>query len=498
MNKTILNKQIPLDTSLLESKLNITGVKSIHRACDDLLNKYSSVLQINPVLTREIVSHQGNKKLPFYRWLKFKEAYSVNLVKYFLDLYHPQNKKCPTIIDPFSGIGTTLTVAASEGWKATGIEIMPVGIAAIKARISANKINKLKFEGVLRKFKRAKNSNKSAGRHFNYLKITDRAFPCDTEREIKIYEEFVENIKDEDIRYVFWFACLTVLEEISFTRKDGQYLRWDYRSNRNLKSKFHKGPILSFKEAINNKLSEIKDDIDMNLPSARLESVNIIEGSCLDEMPRFPGNKFSMIMTSPPYCNRYDYTRTYALELAFIGKNDAELKDLRQAMLSCTVENKSKVAALESYYAAMGETDTFQRAHKRFQNHRALREVLSNLNRAKINCELNNDNIPGLVENYFYEMNILISEFYRTLKVDGRVIMVNDNVQYNGSEIPVDLILSDLAQQEGFIVEHIWVLPKGKGNSSQQMGLHGRKELRKCVYVWKKEMNLKGDKDYRA
>jgi hypothetical protein len=30
------------------------------------------------------------------------------------------------------------------------------------------------------------------------------------------------------------------------------------------------------------------------------------------------------------------------------------------------------------------------------------------------------------------------------------------------------------------------VLPTGKGNSSQQMGLHGRDMLRKCIYVWRK------------
>jgi hypothetical protein len=30
------------------------------------------------------------------------------------------------------------------------------------------------------------------------------------------------------------------------------------------------------------------------------------------------------------------------------------------------------------------------------------------------------------------------------------------------------------------------VLLNGKGNSSQQMGAHGREPLRKCVYVWRK------------
>ena len=64
--------------------------------------------------------------------------------------------------------------------------------------------------------------------------------------------------------------------------------------------------------------------------------------------------------------------------------------------------------------------------------------------------------------------------------------MVNDNVRYAGANIPVDLILSDIAQGAGFDVEKIWVLPTGKGNSSQQMGTHGREELRKCVYVWRK------------
>lgn len=39
--------------------------------------------------------------------------------------------------------------------------------------------------------------------------------------------------------------------------------------------------------------------------------------------------------------------------------------------------------------------------------------------------------------------------------------------------------------QAGFEVETIWVLPVGKDNSSQQMGKHGRDELRKCLYVWR-------------
>ena len=68
----------------------------------------------------------------------------------------------------------------------------------------------------------------------------------------------------------------------------------------------------------------------------------------------------------------------------------------------------------------------------------------------------------------------------------GRVFMINDNVCYHGEEVPVDLILSYFAEQYGFRCRAIWTLPRGKGNSSQQMGRFGRREIRKCVYDWEK------------
>ena len=40
---------------------------------------------------------------------------------------------------------------------------------------------------------------------------------------------------------------------------------------------------------------------------------------------------------------------------------------------------------------------------------------------------------------------------------------------------------------KNFEIEKIFVLPKGKGNSSQQMGNYGRTEIRKCVYLWRKK-----------
>ena len=83
-------------------------------------------------------------------------------------------------------------------------------------------------------------------------------------------------------------------------------------------------------------------------------------------------------------------------------------------------------------------------------------------------------------------MSLIVAELGRLVRPGGKVVMVNDNVQYHGEEVPVDLILSDYAEQSGFTCNKIWTLERGKGNSSQQMGRFGRCELRKCVYFWER------------
>jgi hypothetical protein len=206
----------------------------------------------------------------------------------------------------------------------------------------------------------------------------------------------------------------------------------------------------------------------------------------LDVLPELPGDTFDLVLTSPPYCNRYDYTRTYALELAFLNYGEEAVGRLRQSLLSATVENRTKRRLLANEYAARRQSNRYRRIEAAFEREVTLHEVLELLRAARERNELNNPNIPTMVESYFFEMNLVVHELARVLAPGGRIVMVNDNVQYHGEDVPVDLILSSFAVDAGLSVDSIWVLPRGKGNSSQQMGVHGRNELRKCVYVWSK------------
>ncbi len=110
---------------------------------EELEERYSNQLKVAPELSRQLVSFQASKVQPVYRWFKYKEGFSPNLVKHFLQKY---SKKPGKILDPFAGTGTTLFTAMQEGWDAIGIELLPVGAFSIEARKALQHLDINEFE----------------------------------------------------------------------------------------------------------------------------------------------------------------------------------------------------------------------------------------------------------------------------------------------------------------------------------------------------------------
>lgn len=467
-------------------------VKEMTDACimerEKLETKYKDIIEINKSLSRQLVSFQANKKVPIYNWFTFKEGFSSEMVKLFIKEYP---KKEGMILDPFAGSGTTLLSAREKGFDSLGIEIMPIGDFILKSKLIFETINLNRLSEEAKKLKKInlKNYPQNQKCSYNHIPITEKAFHPDTERKLNGFLNYISDLKDEEVKQIFSFACFCILEKISFTRKDGQCLRWDYRSKKG-KSKFNKGKIFDFEEALFSQLNQIISDLrNMHIfcNQKKLRSkIELKSGSSLEILPQLEDNAFDMIISSPPYCNRYDYTRTYALELVYLGLNNTEIKELRQNLLSCTVENKDKIDFLKNISEKYNRTESFYKAEQIFKSNKALQEVLTLLELYKSEKKLNNPGISRMVKNYFYEHAFVILEMARLLKKGGRVYYVNDNVRYAGEVVPVDLILSEFAKKSGLTVKKIYKLQNGKGNSSQQMGTHGRQELRKCVYYWEK------------
>ncbi len=508
------SNSIPLDSSIADvsGAFIQTGVPSTEKR-EALYDKFKPIITTNTWLDRSLVSNQANKNLPFYGWFKYKEGFSEPFIDYVIHtiLNHPEPG---ILLDPFSGAGSTLFAASVRGWQTKGIEVLPVGVYATQARFVAERVDVTIFRSVV-----AEVMNTNFVDYYcedyaiKHIAITNGAFPEKEERQLVGYISYCQqHIADEDSKRLLLYAAICILEEISYTRKDGQYLRWDARSGRSQGEKpFSKGQIYTFHGAIEEKLKQMVNDLGERYTQQPLfeeKSVEeklaikasyvmpeLCEGSCLDILPLMDEKSIDAVLTSPPYANRYDYTRTYALELVYLGCNDAMVKQLRQKMLSCTVENKDKQERLHNFYKEIDREVDFNTIESTFYKQEGLQEILTILNNYQTQGILNNAGIASLVHNYFYEMCFVVYELARILKPGGTVVMVNDNVRYAGEEVPVDLILSDMAESFGLSIKRIWTLGRGKGNSSQQMGSHGRTELRKCVYVWEKDATMTKERD---
>lgn len=168
------------------------------------------------------------------------------------------------------------------------------------------------------------------------------------------------------------------------------------------------------------------------------------------------------MITSPPYLNRYDYSRTYSLELcALFVETFSDLRTIRHSLLRSHIESR-------------------EHSGKSIQLP-VLDEILHALSRKP----LNNDRIPIMIRGYFEDMNLVIQQLARYLKTGGCVALVVANAQFEGEGVPTDLMLSELANTHGFKTEKIWIT-RFKGNSSQQMAKFGRRPVRETIVFWRK------------
>lgn len=465
-----------------------------------LEDKYWKITEVTDKFNRQSVSYQLSKNDCLHRWLKYREGFSSQLVRILLDEF--KINKGDLVMDPFMGSGTTALVCALKGFNSIGYDILPMSRLSIMAKSAVYDYNLEELHNILNDIVELEvptNYNK----HTAYVSITKGAYPDKESKAIEYYTEYFEHSKYSEISKNLVKLCiLNSLEKISYTIKSGQYLSWDHRSPKIIEinklrveggkkpfvNKNDKGVLPTLKEALLVEFAQMVEDISslQGKDSSFSASCNYIEGSVLFEITQVKANSISGVITSPPYCNRYDYTRTYGLELAYLGKNDEDIKELRQALLSCTVESKSKVEMLKEHYEKICRLEHYKKVMDTVKNNTVLAEILSALQARNANGEINNKGILRMVEGYFLELAFLFSELYRICKPGAKVAFVNDNVRYAGEVIPVDYLCTNIAEQLGFRPVKIYTLRQKKGNSSQQMAKYGRVAIRKSITIWEK------------
>ena len=473
--------------------------------CDDserrkLEDKYRDILIVTDKFDRRSVSYQLNKGSKIHNWLKYKEGFSSELVNMLLDEMNIPNGG--VVMDPFAGSGTTLITCMMRGINSIGCDVMPISEVAVNAKADIMNYNLVELHQLSEEFAGLVMPEDYAGTT-PCITITRYAYPPHNERFIHYASEWIKSTGySENAQNLFTLCMINSLEQCSYTSKSGQYLSWDSRSQKVIdanKQRSIKGQRLLPENLCRDEIADVHDTVleklrnvisDINAIQKQRDtgraSVNFKLGSALYELPEMDSESIDGVITSPPYCNRYDYTRTYALELVYLGMNEEDIKRLRQNLISCTVESRPKIDMLTDLYNGLGKTERFVHIQEVIRSNKAFSEILSALNFRKANGDLNNSGIIRMVEGYFTELTFIYAELYRLCRKGAYIASVNDNVRYGGEVIPVDFLTTSLAEDLGFKPIRVYCLKQQKGNSSQQMKKYGRIPLRKSITIWQK------------
>lgn len=400
-------------------------------------------------LFESLVSPGPDRQTPIYNWHAFKHSYSKELVQNLIKEFGL--KKGSWVLDPFCGGGTTLLSSKQAGLNSQGIDILPFSVFLSNVKVQDYDELELSIE-----FVKLQNAKRSSRRNNNAtlpsdIALLDKAFPPPIKKELLAIKTTINEIREEKNRDFFNLAFLSILESVSNTSKAGGFLRLvdKNESPENIRLKF-----------LDNCVSMLADVL-VSKNHFRVSKVEA-KASLGDARNMASKRSFDAIITSPPYPNRHDYTRIYALEMAFdfIADNN-ELKQIRYKTLRSHVEARKQ-------FEAFGYEEP--------------KEINRLLNKIEKNGT-NNRQVPGMIRGYFEDMFLCLSQMKSRLKKNGKIALVVSNVRFSGVNIPVDTLLSQIGAQTGLKSTAVWTA-RERGNSAQQMRDYSRKTSRESIVVW--------------
>ena len=432
----------------LFSSIEHSTIRAVGSAREVLEKRYRERMQELPQWSR-LVSYAGNKHVPLLRLYRFKEAFSFALIRELIKRLRITSEDL--LLDPFCGMGTTLFAGMTQGIPSVGLDRLPV--AAFIAE-TLPKFFRIPSGALQEAFHRlsTKVYTLEPAPIADDVPVIKIAFEPRTLLKLRQWKTTL-HLLEPPLRETFQLLLMSILESCSFMSNDGQFLRW----------KRNKQPMPP-EVALARKVAEAERDLlhtRQLFGEPKQDAIPQVLLGDAREISKFSFKRSpSAVITSPPYPNRYDYTRSYSLELCFFFvRNFEELKSVRFSLLRSHIESKAD------------EHDQ--------PPHPAVAEVLQALQ----GKPLNNPRIPVMLLAYFVDMERVIRGLAEVCASGSSVAMVVDNVRFEGEMVPTDLILCDIAARYGFETEEI-VVARYKGNSSQQMGRYGRLPVRESVLFW--------------
>jgi 16S rRNA G966 N2-methylase RsmD len=302
--------------------------------------------------TRRLTNPEANKVQPqdhaVHDWYRFVLSFPPHLVRDCLQRLEvePHHR----ILDPFAGTGTTLVEAKRTGMESVGLESHPMGYFACSVKINwqlnpdelvsdAERIAEMSAKTL-----RLKRLAKDA------LKLYDEVVPINTGLRT-LPPEAQRLVLADSISPLPLHKCLVLRDAIDkvASRRTADHLRLALATTIvSDASNLHFGPEVG--------LGEIREDAPVIQPwlNRVYLMANDVRSVARSNTPaeahrqdaRAPhlavaSRSVDAVITSPPYPNEKDYTRTTRLESVLLGfiQTKAELRALKQGLIRSNTRN---------------------------------------------------------------------------------------------------------------------------------------------------------------
>lgn len=266
-----------------------------------------------------------NKDSAAHSWYRFVLSYPPHIVRDYLESFHA--KPGQTVLDPFCGTGTTVVEAKKNGINSIGIEVNPLAHFACSTKTDWEI---------------------DAAQLIKHANIIAQKAESNFDQPLRILGAEKEKLLIKDsISPLPLHKTLCLLEAINAAPKNpftSHELLAVAKSTVFSTSNLHFGPEVGVRghkedaDVIGEWSKEIKiiaEDLLLlqSLPTKGKTTTHRADARVLQEL--LPDRSIDFVITSPPYPNEKDYTRTTRLESVLLGfiNNKEQLRQLKYGLV---------------------------------------------------------------------------------------------------------------------------------------------------------------------
>jgi hypothetical protein len=392
---------------------------------------YETVTEDAPLRSDTTSTFADNLSLPIHRWFRYSAGFSAPWARQLIDQEKAKGRR--TVLDPFSGSGTTIIEGEGAGLHSIGIEAHPfvarIARAKLKWRSDAPAFREF-AERVLRRAMSVESTIKLS----DQPKLLNQCFPPETLTALLSLRTAWSNLcNDTAASELTWLALMASLRECSPVGT----AQWQYVLPN--KSKARSGdPFTAFARKVALFASDMETrQCFTNGPQAEVHQDDA--RTC----QTIPNGWADLIVTSPPYANNYDYADATRLEMTFAGEitgwGDLQ-KSVRQYLIrSCS----QHVAPIKSQTQEILAAPLLEPIRS---------EIIEVCRLLEIEKDLHGGKKPyhTMIAAYFSDMAAMWVSLRRVSSPGALVcFVIGDSAPY-GVYVPVDRWLGTLAVAAGF------------------------------------------------